>query len=174
MWRSGSRNRRHNHLHRDSWGERESEEAPVTKDSRRRSHRSPRQLPASPMMGLAVRIELANVVAVQGPHDANPRPAPMTLLRRKRSNPEGYSLPFTQNGMDGDRHTAAQCAYGPGLSIRHRQVRALRCAQGDREADRWQRPARAALPEMQRSGSNAIAGDRRLDGRRTAASQIKS
>jgi hypothetical protein len=34
----------------------------------------------------------------------------MTLLRRKRPNPKGYSLPFTQNGMDGDRHTAAQSA----------------------------------------------------------------
>jgi hypothetical protein len=59
------------------------------------------------------------------------------------------------------------------LSIR-RQVRALRCAQGDREADLWQRPARAALPEMQRSGPIAIAGGRRLDVRRTTASQIKS
>jgi len=96
------------------------------------------------------------------------------LLRRKRPNPECYSLSFTQNGIDGDRHTDAQSRDGPGLSIRRRQVRALRCAQGDREADQWQRPLRAALPEMQRSGPIAITDDRRLDGRRTAAPQIKS
>ena len=33
----------------------------------------PLQLPLSPMMGLAIWIELANVVAVQCPHDADPR-----------------------------------------------------------------------------------------------------
>jgi hypothetical protein len=43
----------------------------------------PLQLAPSPMMLLAVRIELALDVPVQGPHVADSRPPPMTLLRRK-------------------------------------------------------------------------------------------
>jgi hypothetical protein len=40
------------------------------------------QLALSPMMRLAVRIELANVVAVQGPHDADAREHRRSATRR--------------------------------------------------------------------------------------------
>jgi hypothetical protein len=56
----------------------------------------------------------------------------MTLLRRKRPNPKGYSLPFTQNGMDGDRHTAAQCAMGqvfPSATVKCEHCDALKVKQ---------------------------------------------
>ena len=42
----------------------------------RMTHRNlsiPRQLPLSPMMILPIRVKLANVAAVQGPHDADAR-----------------------------------------------------------------------------------------------------
>jgi hypothetical protein len=45
----------------------------VTNSSKPLPSSIPRQLPLSPMMGLAIRIELANLVAVQRLHDADPR-----------------------------------------------------------------------------------------------------
>jgi hypothetical protein len=72
MWHSGSRNRRHNDLHRDSWGERESEEAPLKRQPKAISSVT-RQLSASPMMVFAVRIEDVLDATVQRPHDADPR-----------------------------------------------------------------------------------------------------
>jgi hypothetical protein len=53
----------------------------------------------------------------------------MTSLRRKRSNLESYSLPFMQNGMDGDRNVAAQCAMGqvfPSADVRCERCDALK------------------------------------------------
>jgi hypothetical protein len=43
----------------------------------------PRQLAPTPMMVFPVRIEHALEAAVQGSHDADPRPAPMTFIATK-------------------------------------------------------------------------------------------
>jgi hypothetical protein len=51
-----------------------------------------RQLPLPPVMELTVRIELANVVAVHCPHDADPR----KLCRRIRCSTRSLINPFRQ------------------------------------------------------------------------------
>jgi hypothetical protein len=58
-----------------------------------------RQLPLPPVMELTVRIELANVVAVQCPHDADPR----ELSRRVRCSTRSLINPFRRTDRERGR-----------------------------------------------------------------------
>jgi hypothetical protein len=54
----------------------------------------PRQLPLSPVIGLAIRVELANLVTVQGLHDADPRQHCRAAFRRDQDQGLRRRLPF--------------------------------------------------------------------------------
>jgi len=111
-----------------------------------------------------IGVSLANFTAAPGTHD---------IIATKRSNPESYSLPFTQNGMDGDRHAATQYTMGqvfPSATVRCERCDALKVIVKPIDG---KGPRALRCPKCNDLDPLRLPGDRRLDGRRTAAPKIK-